>query len=166
MSGGTLRVVLGDQLSRGLSALSDLDPATDTVLLMEVQGECTYVPHHPQKIVLILSAMRHFSRALAARGVRVDHVRLDDPDNTQSFAGEVARAVARHRPARIVATHPGEWRVLEDMRGWEAATGIPVEIREDDRFLCSLPRFRAGQKAASSTAWNSSIARCGARPAC
>lgn len=143
MSGGALRVVLGDQLSRGISALEGLDPATDTVLLMEVQAECTYVPHHPQKIVLILSAMRHFSRALAARGVRVDHVRLDDPDNTQSFAGEVARAVARHRPARIVATHPGEWRVLEDMRGWEAATGIPLEIREDDRFLCSLPRFCA-----------------------
>ncbi|CAH0244617.1 cryptochrome/photolyase family protein [Roseomonas sp. CECT 9278] len=143
MTGGTLRVVLGDQCSRGLSALDGLDPATDTVLMMEVQGECTYVPHHPQKIVLVLSAMRHFTRALAARGVRVDHVRLDDPANTHSLAGEVTRAVARHRPARIVATHPGEWRVLADMRGWEAATGVPVEIREDDRFLCSLPRFRA-----------------------
>ena len=143
MSGGTLRVVLGDQCSRGLSALEGLDPATDTVLMMEVQAECTYVPHHPQKIVLVLSAMRHFARALAARGVRVDHVRLDDPDNTHSFGGEVARAVARHRPARIVATHPGEWRVLTDMQGWEAATGVPVEIREDGRFLCSLPRFRA-----------------------
>jgi deoxyribodipyrimidine photolyase-related protein len=143
MTGGVLRVVLGDQCSRALSALNGLDPATDTVLLMEVQSECTYVPHHPQKIVLVLSAMRHFSRALVARGVAVDHVRLDDPANTQSFAGEVARAVARHRPARIVATHPGEWRVLQDMQRWEAATGVPVEIREDTRFLCSLPRFGA-----------------------
>jgi deoxyribodipyrimidine photolyase-related protein len=149
MSGGTLRVVLGDQCSRALSALDGLDPVTDTVLMMEVQSECTYVPHHPQKIVLVLSAMRHFARALSALGVAVDHVRLDDPANTQSLAGEVARAVARHRPARIIATHPGEWRVLEDMRGWEAATGVPVEVREDGRFLCSLPRFRtwaAGRK--------------------
>jgi len=143
MSGGALRVVLGDQCSRALSALDGLDPATDTVLMMEVQAECTCVPHHPQKIVLVLSAMRHFARAMAARGVAVDYVRLDDPANTQSFATEVARAVARHRPARIVATHPGEWRVLEDMQGWEAATGVPVEIRDDDRFLCPLPRFRA-----------------------
>jgi deoxyribodipyrimidine photolyase-related protein len=142
MSGGTLRVVLGDQCTRALSALDALDPATDTVLLMEVQAECTHVPHHPQKIVLVLSAMRHFARALAARGVAVDHVRLEDPANTHSFAGEVARAVARHRPSRIVATHPGEWRVLADMQGWQAATGVPVEIRADDRFLCSLPRFR------------------------
>jgi deoxyribodipyrimidine photolyase-related protein len=143
MTGGALRVVLGDQCSRDLASLRHLDPARDTVLLMEVQAECTHVPHHPQKIVLVLSAMRHFARALAARGIRVDHVRLDDPANTHSFRGEVQRAVARHRPARIVATHPGEWRVLQDMQGWQDATGVPVEIREDTRFLCSLPRFRA-----------------------
>ncbi len=141
-AGGVLRVVLGDQCSAGLSALAGLDPARDVVLLAEVMGECTYVPHHPQKIALVLSAMRHFARALAARGVAVDHVRLEDAGNTGTLSGEVARAVARHRPARIVATHPGEWRVLEAMRGWEEATGIPVEIREDDRFFCDLGWFR------------------------
>jgi deoxyribodipyrimidine photolyase-related protein len=112
------------------------------VLLAEVESECTYVPHHQQKIVLVLSAMRHFARALAARGVRVRHVALDDPANTQSLAGETARAVADLAPARIVCTEPGEWRVREDMLGWEAATGVPVELREDDRFLCPLPWFR------------------------
>jgi deoxyribodipyrimidine photolyase-related protein len=138
-----LRVVLGDQCSRTLSALRDLDPAADVVLLAEVRAECTYVRHHKQKIALVLSAMRHFARALEARGVRVEYVRLEDPDITDTLAGEVARAAARHRPARIVATHPGEWRVLEDMRGWEALTGLPVSIRDDDRFLCGLGEFRA-----------------------
>jgi deoxyribodipyrimidine photolyase-related protein len=142
MSGGVLRVVLGDQCSRTLSALEGLDPARDTVLMMEVLAECTYVPHHPQKIVLILSAMRHFARALEARGVRVRYVALDDPANTGTFRGEVLRAVAALKPERILCTHPGEWRVLEDMEAWEEAAGIPVEIREDERFLCSLPRFR------------------------
>jgi deoxyribodipyrimidine photolyase-related protein len=141
-----LRVVLGDQLTPGLSALDGLDPKRDRVLMMEVMGECTYVPHHPQKIILILSAMRHFARALAARGVAVDYIRLDDPANTQSFAGEVARAVARHRPERIIATHPGEWRVLQDMEAWEKALRLPVEIRPDHRFICDLPRFRAWAK--------------------
>src|SRR3954447_2650743 len=103
---GVLRVVLGDQCSRDLASLRDLDPARDVVLLAEVMGECTYVRHHKQKIVLVLSAMRHFARALAARGVRVDYIRLDDPANTGTLAGEVARAVARHRPAGIVGTLP------------------------------------------------------------
>ncbi|MBX9751106.1 MAG: cryptochrome/photolyase family protein [Roseococcus sp.] len=137
-----LRIVLGDQCSASLSALEDLDPARDVVLMMEVRGECTYVPHHPQKIALILSAMRHFARALRARGVQVDYVALDDPANTHSFSGEVARAVARHKPARIIATEPGEWRVRQDMEGWEAVLGLPVEIRDDTRFLADLGVFR------------------------
>jgi deoxyribodipyrimidine photolyase-related protein len=139
---GVLRVVLGDQLSPDLSALDGLDPAADVVLLAEVTGECTYVRHHKQKIVLVLSAMRHFADGLAARGVRVDHVRLDDPANTGTLSGEVARAVARHRPEGIIATFPGEYRVLADMRGWEEATGLPVDIRDDTRFLCDLGWFQ------------------------
>ena len=137
-----LRVVLGDQVSPGIAALSDLDPARDVVLMAEVMDECTYVPHHPKKIVLVLSAMRHFAAALTERGVRVEYVRLDDPANTHTLGGEVRRAAARLRPARIVATAPGEWRVLEDMRAWQDATGVETEIREDDRFLCRVQEFR------------------------
>jgi deoxyribodipyrimidine photolyase-related protein len=139
----TLRVVLGDQCSRALSALQGLDPAQDVVLLAEVRAECTYVPHHKQKIVLVLSAMRHFAAALQAEGITVAYTRLDDPANTHTLAGEVARAARAHGATRIVATHPGEWRVLQDIQGWEAATALPVEIREDSRFLCTPDRFRA-----------------------
>ena len=139
---GALRVVLGDQCTRTLAGLRDLDPAADTVLLAEVEAECTYVPHHKQKIALVLSAMRHFARALEARGVRVRHVRLDEPGNTGTLRGEVLRAARALAPGRIVCTHPGEWRVLEDMLGWEKGAGVPVLILDDDRFLCSLARFR------------------------
>lgn len=54
----TLRFVLGDQLSRSLASLRDLDPATDVVLMVEAMDECTYVRHHPKKIAFFLSAMR------------------------------------------------------------------------------------------------------------
>jgi deoxyribodipyrimidine photolyase-related protein len=138
-----LRVVLGDQCSDTLSALTDIDTARDVVLMAEVRAECTYVKHHKHKIALVLSAMRHFRERLRARGARVEYTRLDDPANTQSLGGEVARAAKRVRAERIVCTEPGEWRVLQDMRGWRRPTGLPVEIREDTRFLCPLDRFRA-----------------------
>lgn len=138
-----LRFVLGDQLTRDLSALSDLDPARDVVLMVEVEAETRYVPHHKQKIAFLLSAMRHFAEGLKAEGVRVDYVPLDDPANTQSFSGELARAVARHSPASVVVTEPGEWRVWRMMEGWSEALALPVEIREDDRFFCSRAGFAA-----------------------
>ncbi len=136
-----LRIILGDQLSQRLSALDGIDPARDVVLMMEVADETTYVPHHKQKIAFILSAMRHFAQELRDEGVRVDYVTLDDPANTGSFTGEALRAAARHNLTRIVATWPGEWRVLEMMRTWQAQTGVPVELREDDRFIASRADF-------------------------
>lgn len=136
----SLRFLLGDQLTREISSLDGLARG-DVVLMAEVDAETRYAPHHKQKIVLILAAMRHFAEALRQEGISVDYVRLDDPANTGSFSGELARAVARHRPTRVVVTAPGEWRVLEMMQGWSAALGLPVDIREDDRFLCSHADF-------------------------
>ena len=139
----TLRFVLGDQLSRSLSALRDIDRVRDVVLMVEVHDETTYVQHHKQKIALVLSAMRHFAEALRAEGIRVDYVHLDDEGNTGSFTGELGRALARHAADRIVVTEPGEWRVWELMQSWQRRFGVPVEIREDDRFLCTQAEFEA-----------------------
>nr|WP_321983586.1 cryptochrome/photolyase family protein [uncultured Lichenicoccus sp.] len=138
----TLRMVLGDQLSDTITSLDNLDPAHDRVLMAEVRDECTYVRHHKKKIVLVLSAMRHFADRLRARGVRVDYVQLDDPDNTHSLRGEMLRAVRRFSPQRVVVTEAGEWRLMQDMAGWQQAAGLPVEIAGDARFLCSHGQFR------------------------
>ncbi|MDR7038476.1 deoxyribodipyrimidine photolyase-related protein [Methylobacterium sp. BE186] len=140
---GTLRFVLGDQLHRRVSSLTDLDPDRDVVLLVEVEAEATYVRHHKQKIAFLFSAMRHFADELRAEGVAVDYVRLDDAGNSGSFTGELERAVARHRPDRVVVTEPGEWRVHEMMQGWRDDLAIPVEIRDDNRFLCPRAEFAA-----------------------
>jgi deoxyribodipyrimidine photolyase-related protein len=136
----TLRFILGDQLTRAIATLDGL-AAGDVVLMVEVDAETRYVRHHKQKIALVLSAMRHFAEELRKEGIRVDYVRLDDSENTGSFTGELRRAVARNRPSRVVATEPGEWRVREMMLGWSGEINIPVEIRGDDRFFCSLAEF-------------------------
>lgn len=133
--------LLGDQLTRGLSALGGFDPARDVVLMAEVAEEGTYVRHHKQKIAFLLSAMRHFAEDLRAEGVTVDYIALDDPANTHSFDGELERAVARHTPERVVMTEPGEWRIWEKMRLWSGR--FLLEIREDDRFFCSRGAFAA-----------------------
>jgi deoxyribodipyrimidine photolyase-related protein len=138
-----LRFVLGDQLTRSVAALADIDAKRDVVLMVEVWGEATYVRHHKQKIAFLFSAMRHFAEELRAEGLNVDYVKLDDPGNTGSFTGELTRAVARHGATRVIVTEPGEWRVLTAMRGWEAALRLPVEIREDRRFFADHARFHA-----------------------
>lgn len=137
----TLRFILGDQLSQGITSLRGFDPARDVVLMVEVQDEATYVRHHKQKIAFLFSAMRHFAAELRERGITVDYVRLDAPGNTQTFTDELARAVERHAADRVVVTEPGEWRVWRMMQGWRDQLNLPVEILDDDRFICSRAEF-------------------------
>lgn len=133
--------VLGDQLSFGLSSLAAVLKHDAIVLMMEVAEETGYVRHHKQKLVYILSAMRHHAQALAEAGWRVDYVRLDAADNSGSFTGEIARAIERHRPDRIVVTEAGEWRVAAMLESWETLFGLPVTICPDHRFICTHGEF-------------------------
>ena len=94
----TLRLILGDQLSPGISSLSDLDRDNDVVVMAELWDEATYVKHHKKKIAFLFSAMRHFADELRGDGVTVDYRRLGGTDEPSSFTQAVAAAIERHRP--------------------------------------------------------------------
>ncbi|MCU0951075.1 MAG: cryptochrome/photolyase family protein, partial [Burkholderiaceae bacterium] len=74
-----LRLVLGDQLDPQAPLVTSLDPARDRVVMIEAPGEATHVWSHRARIVLFLSAMRHFAAALRDQGVAVTYIALDDP---------------------------------------------------------------------------------------
>ena len=139
----TLIPILGDQLSHSLESLRGADPASSVLLMMEVAEETGYVRHHPHKIILIFSAMRHFATELRTRGWTVDYVALEDPENRGSFTGEVGRAVERHGATAIRIVEAGEYRVSQAIARWSASFGLPVEVLPDDRFICPLPDFFA-----------------------
>lgn len=132
-----LGLILGDQLSFNLDLLQVLDPQRDVLLMAEVEGEARYVPHHPQKIVLIFSAMRHFAEALRERGWQVVYVRLDAPGNSGSIAGELSRWQHTLGAAQLHVTECGEWRLEQALHD----SGLPLVWHADRRFLCSRQAF-------------------------
>lgn len=137
-----LVLILGDQLTPSVSSLRAADRETDVVLMAEVVAEATYVRHHKKKIALVLSAMRHFAAELRAAGWRVDYVRLDDPANTGNLRDEARRALARHGVSTVIATEPGEWRLMEEMANW-------AQLLPDTRFLADrhgFARWAEGRK--------------------
>ncbi|ONN72166.1 cryptochrome/photolyase family protein [Pseudomonas oryzihabitans] len=142
MSEGAVRRLLpvfGDQLSPRLASLRDADSAQDVLLLAEVMSEASYVPHHPRKIALIFSAMRHFASEMRARGFRVLYRTLDDPDNQGSLPAEIAFWAKTTGAREIRLTETGEWRLEQALRALDLA--IPVRWHGDDRFLCSRAAF-------------------------
>ena len=139
---GALRLVLGDQLSHSLSSLTDIDPTSDVVLMAEVLEEATYVRHHKRKIAFLFSAMRHFADELRTAGNRVRYVQINDLENSGSLKGEVDRLL-QDEPGldRVIVTEPGEWRLKSEMGNWATQFGCALDMREDDRFLCSHDDF-------------------------
>ena len=141
-----LVLVLGDQLSEGLSALREGDRESDTVVMAEVVEEATYVKHHPKKIAFIFSAMRKFAAALEADGWTVAYAQLDDTDNAGSIVGELLRRAEQTGAQEVICTEPGEWRLINKL------THAPIKttILQDDRFLTSHGEFETwaeGRKA-------------------
>jgi deoxyribodipyrimidine photolyase-related protein len=132
-----LVLVLGDQLSPGLSALKAADLEEDVVVMAEVAGEATYVRHHPQKIALVLAAMRKFADELRDAGWQVAYTKLDDAENAGSIPGELLRRAEETGADEVIATEPGEWRLIE------ALDDMPLTVRQlsDDRFIASRSEF-------------------------
>ncbi|MCL4126241.1 UNVERIFIED_CONTAM: hypothetical protein GTU68_013342 [Idotea baltica] len=105
--------------------------------MAEVMAEATYVPHHPKKIALVLSAMRRFASALKEDGWTVAYTKLDDEANTGSISGELVRRASELGADDVIATTPSEWRLIE------ALNNLPLVVRQlpDDRFITSPKEF-------------------------
>ena len=136
-----LRLILGDQLSHQIASLRDINIDTDIVLMAEVSAEVTYVKHHKRKIAFLFAAMRHFAEELRCAGTKVIYHRLDDQNNGGSLESELKQVIASRKISKLVVTMPGEYRLMETMRSWQSTLDVAVELREDDRFLCSLDKF-------------------------
>ena len=99
MSGRTSIWVLGDQLNRGIGALADADPATDSVLMIESAATLRR-PFHRQRRHFVLASMRKFAAELSRSGFDVDYRRAD------TIRAGVEAHRADHRGREVVATEP------------------------------------------------------------
>lgn len=134
-----LVLVLGDQLSLGLSALQKADRADDVLVMAEVAEETDYVRHHPKKIALIFAAMRKFAARLKEEGWDVRYSQLDDTENAGSIVGELLRRAEETGASEVLITEPGEWRLIDKLKH----APIKTHILQDDRFIASHQEFEA-----------------------
>ena len=137
-----LVLVLGDQLTESLSALEAADKDSDVVVMAEVTEEATYVTHHPKKIAFIFAAMRKFAVRLRDRGWDVRYAQLDDTDNAGSIPGELLRRAEETGTSELIATQPGEWRLIEALQDMP----LRLTMLPDTRFISTQKEFETWAK--------------------
>ena len=139
----SLVIVLGDQLDLDAAAFDDFDAGLDAVWMAEVAEESTHVWSSKPRTAMFLSAMRHFALELQAAGRPLHYKRLDADDNAGSLGAQLEADILRLRPARLVMTAPGDWRVLQAIKTVAEAGDLPLEIREDRHFFVTVREFAA-----------------------
>lgn len=140
-------MILWDQISPGVSSLQGV-PKSAPVVIIEPGKELRSRLHQKKKLVLIISALRHLRQELEELGYKnIDYYALDDrsPARRRLAEAGVAKAVAAHvrkfKPRKIRVMHPSEYDTLQMVRGLEKEPGIPVEITENNLFLCKVEEF-------------------------
>lgn len=141
-----LVVVLGDQLDFDSPALNGFDPKFDLIWMAEVKYESTHVPSSKHRIVLFLSAMRHFAQEITQKRWPLEYKALEDSDNAGTITGELTKAILTHSPSQVILTQPGDYRVLKDIESTCKELEVNLRILTDTHFFTEIEDFLAHSK--------------------
>ncbi|MEM8531273.1 MAG: cryptochrome/photolyase family protein [Chloroflexota bacterium] len=126
--------ILGDQLLRDHPALVHATEAAGAeqvrVVLVESDGRIAQQPYHRKKLVLLLSAMRHYAAALSEQGYHVDYVHAAD------FLTGLRQHVGTHQPDRVITMAASEYHTRRFQQAHLSdELGIPVDVLPNTQFL-------------------------------
>ena len=138
-----LCVILADQLNQEISSLNDFDKDLDEVLICEFKESFSDINHHKKKIVYQLSTMRHFGGELDAQGFKINYLKLDNPDNQNSYTSEILKLIQKKDIDRVIVTEPSIHAEMKSIQDWQKIIGRRVEIRKNDLFICDTDEFKS-----------------------
>jgi deoxyribodipyrimidine photolyase-related protein len=87
----SLYLVLGDQLTTNSTFFKDYDSTKDVIWMAEVKEEATHVWTHKARIVMFLSAMRHFKTELESNGMRFSYTEMTSKSPSSSLGLELSK---------------------------------------------------------------------------
>lgn len=132
--------ILPDQLSLSNAALQAGRKGCDTLLFIESRKDFGKLPYHRHRLLLLLSAMRHFAQERASEGWDVRYHSLSD-------APEATEVLERHLSGtsfvEILLAQPNNHDENEAIRALAGKLPVPLRILPGRQFLSSREEFAA-----------------------
>ncbi len=126
--------VLGNQLWAGQAALASMANRDAPVLLVESTQFAQDRPYHPQKLILVWSAMRHFADTLKTEGWSVTYAMTDDTE------AALQDWIRQHQIHELRVMDPVDHPFLAWLQG--LALPCEVAILDNNHFLWSAADFQ------------------------
>jgi deoxyribodipyrimidine photolyase-related protein len=125
--------ILGDQLLERHPVLIRAEERAGRhgirVVLVRSRSRVSQQPYHRRKLVLLLSAMRHYAASLRAEGWQVDEVESDD------FTSALAAHGSTHGSSQLICMDAAEHATRQLQRSLQTRLGIPVDSLPNTQFL-------------------------------
>ncbi|PQO42366.1 cryptochrome/photolyase family protein [Blastopirellula marina] len=140
-----LLLILGDQLDRNSAIFDGYDSEQDQIWMAETDHEISYVPSHKQRILLFLSAMRHFRDELVSSGKSVSYHELTASpknDTGKTFGEILSRTIAKGRPKTIRVVLPGDYRIKRELESIASKHDLPLDFLPDLHFYGTVNDFQ------------------------
>lgn len=138
-----LILILGDQLNLDNPALDGFDAAQDAIFMAEVSHEATKVWSHKARIVLFLSAMRHFYDVFSSQysnGLKGSYLKLGE-HGFETLKAAWAEQISILKPQKVIICEPGEYQLEQDLIALCKEFNTQLVVRDDTHFMCSKADF-------------------------
>lgn len=129
---------MGDQLDVDSAALKDINPKTDEILMVESANEAQHVWSHKARIVLFLSAMRHFAEYLIGQGFPLTYIQ----HSLKSIVEELKSKIIKEKFTHLICVEPGEWRLKQLIEALSEELQVVLDMRQDSHFYCTHSEFK------------------------
>jgi deoxyribodipyrimidine photolyase-related protein len=126
-----------DRLHDAVGPLAECEPNQVVLVFMESRAKGTRRPYHKKKLVLVLSAMRHFALEQAARGCRVVY-----GASPTSFADGLLQLQQRWAWKELITNRPAERELRVELRDAKTA-GLRIRAVSDTAWLTTTEDFEA-----------------------
>ena len=133
--------ILGDQLGPDNAALAGGRKKDDVLFLVESPKHLGKLPYHQQRLVLFVSAARHFAEEKRKDGWKVDYYPLEEGSTWETA---LAAHVEKFKPERILVAQPNNYDEQQAVE--KLAKKFPLEILPTRQFLVPRGDFIAWAK--------------------
>ena len=130
--------ILADQLSVANAALLSATKGRDRLLFIESRQTFGKLPYHRHRLMLLLSAMRHYADERKAEGWEVDYHRIAQAPDMHSV---LSRHCEKQKPREILVTQPNNHDEQLALKALQRKLGTPISVIPTTQFLCSRDDF-------------------------
>ncbi len=134
--------ILGDQLMPNHPLLDPAQKRHRVVVMIEAVDRMQERNAHQHKVILVLSAMRHFAESLRQQGWRVDY------REAENFQQGLQAHLEEFQPEKLWMMESAEWQLRQLQRQHAAKLNLPIEVVKNSHFLVEkfAPEEKSGKK--------------------